>query len=252
LNIVFDNKVAMVTGGASGIGLGCAELLATSGAKVAIADCDATRLLVATKQVQTQGIAKGYHLDVTDNAAIASTVNQIRLDIGEIDILVCSAGISIKKAARDTTEAEWDTTNSINIRGLFFCNQAVAAQSMIPHRAGVIINIASQSGFVGEPLNAAYCASKGGVVMLTRQEAVEWAEYNIRVNAVAPTWTRTDMVRRIEKDHPELIEDALTRIPLSRLAEVEDIAAAICFLASDQAKMITGAILPIDGGWTAQ
>jgi len=252
VNITFDNKVAIVTGAASGIGLACAELLATSGAKVALVDCQRDRLAEATKNVQQKGMAKGYQLDVTDISAIAPTVSQIRHDLGEVDILVCSAGTNIRKLAEEVTEADWDTVLSINTKGLFFCNQAVAIQSMIPRKSGAIVNIASVYGLVGGPKRTtAYCVSKGGVVQLTRAEAIDWAPYNIRINAIAPTYVLTNLTRSLLSD-PEFKAWVLDNIPLHRLATVHDVAAAACFLASDVAKMITGVILPVDGGWTAR
>ena len=251
MDIRLDNKVAIVTGAASGIGLACAELLAESGAKVALVDMHAKRLAKTTKLVQAKGIAKGYQLDVTETPAIAPTVTRIRQELGEVDILVCSAGINIPRLAHEVTEADWDATLDVNTKGLFFCNQAVAVQSMIPRKSGVIINIASQMGLVGGWKRAAYCASKGGVVQLTRAEAVDWAPYNIRINAVAPTFILTPLSEVFFKD-PAFEAYIFDNIPLSRLAKVEDVATAVCFLASDEANMITGTILPIDGGWTAK
>lgn len=214
-------------------------------------DCQPDRLAEATKNVQEKGVARGYQLDVTDIPAIALTVSQIRQDLGEVEVLVCSAGINIPKPAEEVTEADWDTILSTNTKGLFFCNQAVAIQSMIPRKTGAIVNIASIYGLVGGPKRATYCASKGGIVQLTRQEAIDWAPYNIRVNAVAPTFILTDMTRGYLGD-PEFKNYVLDKTPLHRLATVDDVAAAVCFLASDEANMITGAILPVDGGWTAQ
>lgn len=214
-------------------------------------DCQPDRLAEATKTVQEKGVAKGYQLDITDIPAIAPTVSQIRQDLGEVEVLVCSAGINIPKPAEEVTEADWDTILSINTKGLFFCNQAVAIQSMIPRKTGAIVNIASIYGLVGGPKRATYCASKGGIVQLTRQEAIDWAPYNIRVNAVAPTFILTNMTKDYLGD-PEFKNYVLDKTPLHRLATVDDVAAAVCFLASDEANMITGAILPVDGGWTAQ
>lgn len=251
MNITFDNKVAIVTGAAGDIGLACAKLLADSGARVALVDCQPDRLAEAIKSMQQKGIARGYHLDVTDTPAIAPTVGRIRQELGEVDILVCVAGINIPKLAQEVTEADWDAVLSINTKGLFFCNQAVAVQSMIPRKAGAIVNIASIFGLVGGPKRASYCASKGGVVQLTRQEAVEWAPYNIRVNAVAPTFVLTKMTRGYLSD-PEFKTYVLDNTPLRCLATVDDVAAATCFLASDAAKMITGVVLPVDAGWVAR
>jgi NAD(P)-dependent dehydrogenase (short-subunit alcohol dehydrogenase family) len=246
-----DNKVAMVTGAASGIGLACAEMLAEGGAKVALVDYNPETLAKATRKVAAKGTAKGHQLDVTDIPRIATTVSRIREEMGEIDILVCSAGVNIRQPAHEVTEEAWDTINNVNIKGLFFCNQAVAVQSMIPRKSGAIVNIASNMGLVGGPKRTAYCASKGAVVQLTRAEAVDWSPYNIRINAVAPTWVLTELTRELLKDQA-FSDFIIERTPLQRLASVEEVAAAVCFLASDQAGIITGVILPVDGGWTAQ
>lgn len=250
MDIRLDDKVAIITGAAGGIGLACAELLAASGAKVALVDCQPDHLAEATKKVQKKGIARNYQLDVTDIPAIAPTVSRIRQELGEVDILVCSAGINIPKLAHEVTEADWDALLEVNAKGLFFCNQAAAVQSMIPRKSGAIMNIASQMGLVGGWKRAAYCASKGAVVQLTRAEAIDWAPYNIRVNAVAPTFVLTDLSKGMLED-PEFKNYALDKILFHRLATADDVATAVCFLVSDEANMITGAILPVDGGWTA-
>ena len=250
MDIRLDDKVAIITGAANGIGLTCTEQLVASGAKVALVDINAADLAKATKSIQEKGTARGYQLDVTDIPAIAPVFSRIREDMGEIDILVCSAGINIPKLAHEFTEAEWDSIMNINAKGLFFCNQAAAIQSMIPRKSGVIINMASQMGLVGGWKRAIYCASKGSVVQTTRAEAIDWAPYNIRVNAVAPTFVRTKLSEAFLKD-PEFNAYILENIPLHRLATVDDVAAAVCFLASDKANMITGTIFSVDGGWTA-
>ena len=254
MNITFDGKVAIVTGAASGIGLACAELLASSGAKVALVDVHPENLEKATKSVESKGTARGYQLNVADTPAIASTFSRIRKDLGEVDILVCSAGIGPPRAAEDIHEAEWDTTFDVNSKGLFFCNQAVAIQSMIPRKTGSIVNIASITGLIAMPppfMSAQYHASKASVIGITRQEAVEWARYNIRVNAIAPGFVKTPLTVPLIGD-PKLSALALESIPLGRFVTVEDTAAAICFLASDNAGMITGVTLPVDGGFTAR
>ena len=250
MNIRLDNRVAMVTGASSGIGLACAELLAASGAKVALVARNLGRLMEANNKVAMKGIAKSYSLDVSDIPQIAPTVSQIRSELGEIDILVCNAGIDIHKPAHEFTEADWDAILSVNTKGLFFCNQQVAAQSMIPRKTGSIINMASQMGLVGGEKRALYCASKGAVIQLTRAEAIDWAPYNIRINAVAPTFVLSPMTEEILSD-PKEYDWVMGNILLRRLATDYNVAAAVCFLASDEADIITGAVIPVDGGWTA-
>ncbi len=254
MNITFNGKLAMVTGAASGIGLACAEMLATSGAKVALVDVNAENLAKATKIVQGKGTAKGYHLNVADVTATSSTVTRIRKELGEIDVLVCSAGIGPPRQAEDIPEKEWETIFEINTKGLFFCNQAVAVQSMIPRQTGSIVNISSITGLIGMPLpfmSAHYHASKAAVIGLTRQEAVEWGRFNIRVNAIAPGFVITPLTQDMLKDK-KITATALSYVPLGHFANAEDIAAGVCFLASDAARVITGITLPMDGGYTAR
>jgi 2-deoxy-D-gluconate 3-dehydrogenase len=251
MDVRLDNKVAIVTGAAGGIGNACAELIAESGAKVALVDKNAETLPGATKRVQAKGTAKGYLQDVTVIPAIAPLVSRIRQELGEIDILVCSAGINIPRLAHEVTEEDWHAVNDVNAKGLFFCNQAVAIQSMIPRKKGSIINMGSQMSLVGGWKRANYCASKGAVMQLTKAEAVDWAQYNIRINVVAPTFVSTPMTKGMLED-PEFRKYIMDNILYHRLATPEDIAAAVCFLASDEANMITGTVLSVDGGWTAK
>jgi len=251
VDIRLDNKVAVVTGAASGIGLACAELIAESGAKVALVDKNAETLPGATKRVQKKGPAKGYLQDVTVIPALAPLVSRVRQELGEIDILVCSAGINIPQLAQEVTEENWQALNDVNAKGLFFCNQAVAIQSMIPRKRGSIINIGSQMSLVGGWKRANYCASKGAVALLSKAEAVDWAPYNIRINVVAPTFVATPLSKGMLED-PEFRSYVMDNILYHRLATLDDVASAVCFLASDKASMITGTTLPVDGGWTAK
>jgi NAD(P)-dependent dehydrogenase (short-subunit alcohol dehydrogenase family) len=252
LEITLNNKVAIVTGAAGNIGEACARILASSGAKVALVDYNWKNLVEITRNLCKSGMtAKGYELDVTNVPAISKVVTKIRQDLGEVDILVCVAGTNIRAQAQDVKEADWDMVNATNTKALFFCNQTVAVQSMIPRRLGSIVNIASVYGLVGGPNVAAYCASKGGVVQITRAEAIDWAPFNIRVNAVAPTYVITNLTKDY-LDIPEVRDYILDNIPLRRFATVDDVATTVCFLASDTASMITGTIIPVDGGWTAR
>lgn len=252
MDIRLNSKVAVVTGAAMGIGLKCAETLAASGAKVAVVDRQPDEVINKVVEKLGNG-AKGYHLDVTNTPAIATTIEQIRKEMGEIDILVCSAGVDLgyPKPAEDLTEAEWDKLHTVNAKGLFFCNQAVAKQSMIPRKNGTIVNISSAVGLVGAPMCMAYNTSKAVVVQLTRSEAIEWGQHNVRVNSVAPTWVETALSAPLfEIDGFK--EHELSKIPMNRFCTLDEIADTVCFLASDEAGMITGANVPVDGGWTAQ
>ncbi len=253
MEISLKNKVAVVTGAAMGIGLACAQELAASGAKVAVADRQPDNVIdAAVKKIQQKGIAKGYRMDVTDIPAISRTFEQIRKDMGEIDILVCVAGVDLGPTIAETCSPDkWDFVHDINTKGVFFCNQAAAVQSMIPRKSGVIVNMASAVGLVGAQMCIAYNTSKAAVVQMTRSLAVDWAKYNIRVNAVGPTWVYTALSAPLFDKIPGFKEHELAKIPLGRMATVEDIAHSVVFLASDQASMITGVTLPVDGGWTA-
>ena len=251
MKVDLGNKVAVVTGGTRGIGLACAEQLAASGASVAVVGRQPETVKKGTEIVSKKGQAHGYQLDVSDIPAIAPTIEKIRKDLGEIDILVCSAGVDLGKPtlAVDITEEDWDTLHSVNAKGLFFTNQAVAIQSMIPRKNGSIINIGSSVGLVGAPNCMSYNTSKAVVSQITRSEAVEWGKYNVRVNCVAPTWVETDLSKPL-LSLPGFIEHELTMIPINRIARLDEVAAAVCFLASDLATMITGIQFPVDGGWT--
>jgi NAD(P)-dependent dehydrogenase (short-subunit alcohol dehydrogenase family) len=191
-------------------------------------------------------------MDVTDIPAISKTFEKIRKDLGEIDILVCVAGVDLgPTVAENCAPDKWDFVHDINTKGVFFCNQAAAVQSMIPRKSGVIVNMASAVGLVGAQMCIAYNTSKAAVVQMTRSLAVDWAKYNIRVNAVGPTWVYTALSAPLFDNIPGFKEHELAKIPLGRMATVEDIAHSVVFLASEEAGMITGVTLPVDGGWTA-
>ena len=232
-------KTAAVTGAARGIGKAAAKLLETAGAAVARIDIDAVPGVISA--------------DVADEGAVEKAFKKI----GPIDILVNNAGIAVRKNALEISLAEWERVIAVNLTGLFLCSR-IAARSMrqagkdgLP-RGGAIVNLASIMGFSGGIFpNPAYQASKGAVVNLTRALALEFAEYRIRVNAVAPTFVRTDLTTPIFAN-PDVLKKVMRHTPLGVLPEVEDIAAAILFLAGPAARCITGVTLPVDSGFLAR
>jgi len=232
---MFDlkGKTAVVTGAARGIGKATADLLASRGSTVARLDLQAGESILPC--------------DVTDERV----VDKVFAQLGRIDILVNNAGIAVRKNAFEITREEWDKVIAVNQTGLFLCSRA-AARSMKQTGGGAIVNLASIMGFSGGLFpNPAYQASKGAVVNLTRALALEFAEHNIRVNAVAPTFVRTDLTKPIFSN-PEVLKKVMQHTPLGVLPEVEDIAAAILFLASPAARCITGVTLPVDSGYLAR
>jgi NAD(P)-dependent dehydrogenase (short-subunit alcohol dehydrogenase family) len=241
-----DGKLALVTGAASGIGLACARLLSEAGAKVVLLDRDGAAV---EREAARIPFSVGRVLDVSDAAAIERTFAVIAED-QPIDVLVNSAGMAIRKASLDLELEDWNQVIAVNLTGSFLCARA-AARHMTA--GGSIVNVASIMGLSGGGLypNISYQTSKGGVVNMTRALAVEWAPLQIRVNAVAPTWTRTPFIGELESS-PQLMERIRGVTPLGRLAEADEVAAAVLFLASPAASMVTGHILPVDGGFLAQ
>jgi 2-deoxy-D-gluconate 3-dehydrogenase len=248
--MALSGKIALVTGAGSGLGKASAIRLARDGADLILWGRTESKLAQTGCEILRLGRrCKWYSVDVNKTDEIPEAVRRARKEFGEIDILVNSAGVNIPQRAEEVTVEAWDTIVDTNLKGLFFCCQAVGVQSMIPRRNGVIINISSQAGKVALPYRAAYCASKGGVDQVTRVLAYEWARYNIRVNAVAPTFVETPFTEKMLAD-PEFRKFVMDNIPLKRLATQDEVAAAVSFLASDETGIITGAILPVDGGWT--
>ncbi len=252
-----DHKVAFVTGGSGGLGSAIASALVAQGAAVAVADLASRRPhmaeLVSRLQARGPGRAVGVDLDVRDPASIRAAVHETVTRLGGLDIGVCNAGVNVRKPSLEVTEEDWDTVVDVNLRGVFFTAQAVAARLVErDDRGGKLVLIASIMGLVGSPFGhaAAYCASKAGVVNLARTLAVEWAPYNISVNAVAPTYAPTPLTEGLFSDESRL-QAVLQRTPMGKLASPESVADAVTFLASPRAEMITGVTLPVDGGWTA-
>ena len=246
-----DGQVVLVTGASRGIGHDLAVALAHAGANVAVTARGAEDLEDVSERIAAEGRqAHPLPVDLRDlpgiERAIAGTVERF----GKLDVLVNNAGVGTNHDAIDATEDEWDEVLQVNLKGLFFCCQA-AARRMRERGYGRIVNMSSQAGQVGIRRHAAYCASKAGVENLTRVLALEWAPWGITVNAVAPTFIRTPGTAE-RLDRPEFLADVLSRIPLGRVGTTMEVAAAVLFLASPASSLVTGAVLPVDGGWTAQ
>ena len=248
-----DGKVAAVTGGARGIGRAAAVALAGAGAAVAILDRDAATAESTARAIGAAGTSVSVHAaDVTDEPALERAFATAVQHHGGIDILVNNAGTAMRHPALDHPIADWDRVVAVNLTGVFLASR-IAARSMISRGGGAIVNLASIMGFSGGGLypNISYQATKGAVVNMTRALAVEWATQGIRVNAVAPTWVRTDLTSSL-LDQPGIVDRIAELTPLRRLATPEEVAQAILFLASPAAAMITGHTLPVDGGFLAQ
>ena len=243
-------QVAIVTGAGQGIGRAVALTLAREGATVVVNDIDLEKAEKVAEEIKSQG---GQALPVQADVSVGDEVNNLvekTLDsYKRVDILVNNAGVAKMTRFLELTEAEWDRTMNINIKGQFLCSKAVIAH-MIKQKRGKIVNIASLAAHIGAPGLAAYGASKGGVVQLTKALAVELGKYNIMVNAVSPGLTLTDLIKSAVKDRPDFIE-GIDRIPLRRAAEPEDIANAVLFLASSESDYITGQVIIVDGGLMA-
>jgi NAD(P)-dependent dehydrogenase (short-subunit alcohol dehydrogenase family) len=251
---LFDlhGQVALVTGGAGGLGRPIALALAAAGATVAVADIRAEQADEVVGELQRQGgQSLALALDVTDATSVQAVVDRLLADYGRIDILVNCHGLTRRMAAVDFPEEDWDRILAVNLKGVFLCCQRVG-RVMVQQGRGSIINLASIGGLVGLPMSVAYCASKGGVVQLTRTLGVEWAPLGVRVNAIAPSSFNTSMVQQVLAAEPVYRERVVSRIPLGRIAEPDEIVGTVLYLASAASAMVTGAILPVDGGYTAQ
>jgi len=244
-----DGRVVVITGGAQGIGLACATLMLEAGARVVLIDRDAAALQAARVALPD---AQVHTLDVTDEAAVERACAAVAAEHGRIDVLVNNAGRAIRKPSLELPLADWDAVVAVNLTAAFVCARS-AARHMPAADGASIVNVASMMGLSGGGLypNVSYHATKGGLVTMTRALAVEWAPRGIRVNAVAPTWTRTQFIGQLEQS-PELMQRIRSITPLQRLAEPHEVASAILFLASPAAAMVTGHVLAVDGGFLAQ
>jgi 2-deoxy-D-gluconate 3-dehydrogenase len=242
-------QVAFVTGGSRGIGAAIAVSLAEAGADVAVSARDRASLAATCSRIESTGRScLAVELDMTVIGAIPRAIQSIEHGLGPIDMLINNAGVNVPRPAAEVSEDQWDTILDTNLKGAFFCAQDVG-RSMIERGGGRIVNIASAAGLIPAHERAAYCASKAGLIMLTRVLALEWAEHGITVNAIAPTFVETELAAQT-LSRPGMRAFWESRIPLGRLATPDDVGAAVHYLVSRQASFITGVVLPVDGGLT--
>jgi 2-deoxy-D-gluconate 3-dehydrogenase len=249
-----DGAVAVVTGGGNGIGRATVIALAQAGARVVVVDRDEAAASILAEEIGAGGgSAWPLAADVSREEEIEALFAEVAQRESRLDILVNNAGFALRKPAIDLALADWDAVVEVNMTGVFLCARAAARHMIAAGSGGAIVNTSSIMGLSGGGLypNISYQTTKGAVVNMTRALAVEWAPHGIRVNAVAPTYVRTQFIAPILAQ-PELVERIEAMTPLRRLAEPEEVAAAIIFLASPAAAMITGHTLPVDGGFLAQ
>lgn len=246
-----SGKTALVTGGAKGIGLEISRFLGQAGARVAITGRDTVALDRAEEELVELCVPTSVHVvDMSDIEAVIKLPQTVAVAHGGLDILVNNAGMATPKPALEIDVNTWDEILSINLKGLFFCSQS-SVKIMKERNFGRIVNISSVQSFVATRNSAPYVASKGGITMLTKALALEWSEFGINVNAVAPGSIRTN----INRDYLKIAENLqrnLSKICLGRIGKPSEIAGAVVFLCSDYASYITGETLVVDGGWTIE
>jgi NAD(P)-dependent dehydrogenase (short-subunit alcohol dehydrogenase family) len=245
------NKVAIITGSGSGIGRGAALAFAREGAKVIVADREEKTGEETVELIKKQGGESIFvKVDVSRLSDAENMVKRCLAAYGQVDILFNNAGIVKMGALHETAEADWDQVINVNLKGVFLCSKAVIPQ-MLKQGKGKIVNTASIAGLVAFDQLSAYCASKGGIIALTREMAVEYASKKINVNCIAPGIIKTAMTKDMLND-PATVQGFSASTPYPRLGEPEDIAMAAVYLASDESDFVTGNILAVDGGWIAK
>jgi len=246
-----NGRVALVTGASKGIGRDIAVAMSAAGAVVAVAARSEESLHDLVSEIEgAGGTALAVPMDVTDLSQMREAIDGVDARLGSLDILVNNAGLGANHPAEDVSEEDWDGMMDVNLKGLFFCAQA-AGRIMLRQGRGRIINMSSQAGVVGIRDHAVYSASKGGVNMLTKVLALEWSGRGVTVNAVAPTFIYTPGTAE-RLDQPEYLQGVVDRLPIGKVGTTTDVAAAVIYLASPAGSMVTGHVLLVDGGWTAQ
>ncbi|MFH1833657.1 MAG: glucose 1-dehydrogenase [bacterium] len=251
---LFDlsGKVAAVTGSTRGIGYGFALGLARQGADLVVTSRDQQDCEAVAEEIRALGrgvLAKS--CDVTDRRSVEDLAEAVVGEFGRIDVLVNNAGTALTKLAEDLAEEDWDRVIDVDLKGVFLCS-TVFGRRMIAQRAGTIVNIASVLGLVGDKQILPYCVAKGGVVQMTRALALEWAKHNIRVNALCPGYVKTPMNEADIMGNDKIYKHIISKTPMRRLGEVEELIGPLVFLASDASSYMTGQTLVVDGGWTAE
>lgn len=250
----FEHQVVLITGGSSGIGLATARAFLEEGAQVAITGRSVVRLKKAAQELRREGRVLAIPGDVSKAPDARRFVRATEKSLGPIDVLVNNAGIYLQKPTHRVTEEEYDRVMDINLKGAFLCAK-YALPRMIRRKRGNIVNVSSDSGLVATPEASIYCASKGGLILLTRVLAVDHAKDGIRVNAICPGEVETPMLERDAKasglPYQEYLRRLVAPYPMKRAAKPEEIARGILFLASEDSSFMTGACLSMDGGWTA-
>jgi 2-deoxy-D-gluconate 3-dehydrogenase len=247
-----SGKVALVTGGNGGIGLGMAQGLANAGAAILVAGRnDEKNAAAVATLVESGSDAAAATADVTDETAVAAMVEAALSRWGRLNILVNNAGINIRKEPQELSLDEWRSVLDTNLTSAFLCSQAVYPY-MAANGGGKIINIGSMMSIFGAAFAPAYASSKGGIVQLTKATATAWAKHNIQVNAVLPGWIDTDLTRRGRREVEGLHERVLARTPAGRWGEPADMAGIAVFLSGPASDFVTGAAIPVDGGFSVQ
>jgi NAD(P)-dependent dehydrogenase (short-subunit alcohol dehydrogenase family) len=247
-----EGKVAIITGASKGIGKAIAVRYAQEGATVVLASRSEDLLAAIANQIrEAGGRALALTVDVRSPESIEALVQRTASEFGRLDVMINNAGISMAQQSEDLAPEDWQRALETDLFGVFYGCQSAARQMLQQQSGGCIINISSMYGIVAAPMRAAYCASKAGTNMLTKVLACEWAAKNIRVNAIAPGYIRTELVQGII-DKGMLPMDAIQkRTPQGRIGEVEDLLGIAVYLAADESSFMTGSVIPIDGGWSA-